>query len=317
MRSPKSTHETKQNRPNITIRVLEIDQRQMTNREALTLGNPLSLGGWRRPLTGTVRASDGNVGAALETGTSSGAGAQAGEQTGTQHSRLQETPKCAAGEEQLFHLGVPAEAPLLTNADRRHPRRWTTRSALPAPVCLWRHLCTRLHVHTGAPWLLTETSPPPPPAGPQGGEHPGSGLPQRWSFLVERKFQSAGSSPTEEKCKMKQYFWMGPTHAFICALSTPGPTARAGPQPGHLWSLEGRLAVSVLSRASPQRQWELERTSGSTSNPKLTLPAPFLCWMCADEGLLGWRKFKLETPEVIQLFSVKMDSSEKNPRQEV
>lgn len=45
MRSPKSNHETRQNRPNITIRVLEIDQRQMTNREAFTLGNLLSLGG--------------------------------------------------------------------------------------------------------------------------------------------------------------------------------------------------------------------------------------------------------------------------------
>lgn len=250
MRSPKSNHKTRQNRPNITIRVLEIDQRHMTNREAFTLGNLLSLNGWRRPLTGTVRASDGDVGAALDTGTSSGAGAQAREQTGTQHSRLQKTHKCAVGKEQLFRLVVPAEAPLLTNADRRHPRLWTTRSALPAPVCLWRHPCTRLHVHTGVPWPLTETS---PPASPQGREPPGSGLPQRWSFLVERKFQSAGSSPTEEKCKMKQYFWMGPTHAFICTLSTPGPTARAGPQPGHLWSLEGRLAVSVLSRASPQR----------------------------------------------------------------
>ena len=81
-----------------------------------------------------MRASDGDVGAALETRTSSGAGAQGGEQTGTQHSGLQKTPKSAVGEEQLFHLVVPDEAPLLTDVVRRHPRLWTTRSALPALV---------------------------------------------------------------------------------------------------------------------------------------------------------------------------------------
>ena len=39
--------------------------------------------------------------------------------------------------------------------------------------------------------------------------------------------------------------------------------------------------------------------------------------MCADKGVSGWGKFKLEMPEVIQLFSFKMDSSEKNPCQEI
>ena len=44
MLSPKSNHKTRQNHPKITTRMLEINQRHRTNREAFTLGNLLSLG---------------------------------------------------------------------------------------------------------------------------------------------------------------------------------------------------------------------------------------------------------------------------------